>query len=102
MGYMARFFIRYIVPIIGSVLSGSPKEYLHLQNSIKDFPSPTKFASIMENLQCNNSNNSNAEGDDTSATESTEGRNYFRVDDIVQMNFGSVQLYVATVMKNVK
>ena len=102
MGYMARFFIRYIVPIIGSVLSGSPKEYLHLQNSIKDFPSPTKFASIMENLQCNNSINSNAEGDGTSATESTEGRNYFRVDDIVQMNFGSVQLYVATVMKNVK
>ena len=96
LGYVARFFIRHVVPIIGGMLSGSPKEYLHLQNSIKDFPSPKQFASMMENLSCTQSTTVGAD-EETSTTSS--GRNYFRVDDIVQMNFGSVQLYVTTVMK---
>lgn len=79
MGTGARLFIRYVVPVMGAMLSGAPKEYMHLQNSIKDFPSPKKFVTIMESLSC---------GED--------GEGSFRVDKLVQMNFGSVQLYLAT------
>mmetsp|Transcript_27611 Transcript_27611/g.41780 ORF Transcript_27611/g.41780 Transcript_27611/m.41780 type:complete len:299 (+) Transcript_27611:189-1085(+) len=79
MGAGARLFIRYVVPVMGAVLSGAPKEYMHLQNSIKDFPSPKKFVTIMESLNCGK-----------------DGEGSFRVDNLVQMNFGSVQLYLAT------
>ena len=79
LGALARLFIRYVVPVVGGVLSGKPREYLHLQNSIKDFPSPPEFGKLLENLSCGES-----------------GNGHFDVDEIVQMNFGSVQLYVAT------
>jgi hypothetical protein len=52
---------------------------MHLQNSIKEFPSPKEFAALMEGLSC---------GED--------GGGSFRVDELIQMNFGSVQLYLAT------
>jgi demethylmenaquinone methyltransferase/2-methoxy-6-polyprenyl-1,4-benzoquinol methylase len=77
MGYFAKLFIRYVVPIVGGILSGKPREYLHLQNSIKDFPSPKNFVKMMEGLSCG---------------ENGTGR--FIVDELKQMNFGSVQLYV--------
>jgi demethylmenaquinone methyltransferase/2-methoxy-6-polyprenyl-1,4-benzoquinol methylase len=77
LGMAARVFIRHVVPIVGGILSGKPREYLHLQNSIKDFPTPPEFARLMENLEC---------GD--------QGRGHFAVEEIVQMNFGSVQLYI--------
>jgi demethylmenaquinone methyltransferase/2-methoxy-6-polyprenyl-1,4-benzoquinol methylase len=79
MGAGARVFIRYVVPILGAILSGAPREYMHLQNSIKEFPSPKDFAALMEGLSCGE------QGDGT-----------FRVDDLIQLNFGSVQLYLAT------
>jgi demethylmenaquinone methyltransferase/2-methoxy-6-polyprenyl-1,4-benzoquinol methylase len=79
MGYLARIFIRHVVPVLGGIVSGAPREYLHLQNSIKDFPSPKEFGALMERLEC---------GED--------GRGAFRLDELIQMNFGSVQLYVAT------
>jgi len=81
MGFHARLFIRYVVPVVGAVLSGAPREYMHLQNSIKEFPSPSNFVQLMENLQCS----------------SSDGRvGAFRVDNLIQMNFGSVQLYLVT------
>lgn len=79
MGYLARMFIRHVVPVVGGIVSGAPREYLHLQNSIKDFPSPKEFVTLMESVEC---------GED--------GQGTFRLDELIQMNFGSVQLYVAT------
>ncbi|KAL9187834.1 hypothetical protein ACHAXT_006212 [Thalassiosira profunda] len=52
MGSLARLFIRHVVPAIGAMLSGFPKEYMHLQKSIKDFPSPPEFVALMEGLKC--------------------------------------------------
>jgi demethylmenaquinone methyltransferase/2-methoxy-6-polyprenyl-1,4-benzoquinol methylase len=80
MGAGARIFIRYVVPFLGGILSGAPREYWHLQNSIKDFPSPKEFGKLLEQVKCDES--------------STEGA--FRLDELVQLNFGSVQLYVTT------
>jgi demethylmenaquinone methyltransferase / 2-methoxy-6-polyprenyl-1,4-benzoquinol methylase len=82
MGFFARLFIRHVVPVVGGVLSGKPREYLHLQNSIKDFPTPTEFGKIMETVNCGES-----------------GRGAFRLDELIQMNFGSVQLYVTTAIE---
>jgi demethylmenaquinone methyltransferase/2-methoxy-6-polyprenyl-1,4-benzoquinol methylase len=79
MGFLARVFIRHIVPVVGGIVSGAPREYLHLQNSIKDFPTPKDFGALMERVKC---------GED--------GKGTFRIDELVQMNFDSVQLYVAT------
>lgn len=77
MGYGARFFIRYVVPMLGAILSGAPREYMHLQNSIKEFPSPKQFVALMESIEC-----------------SHEGT--FKVENVTHLNFGSVQLYLAT------
>lgn len=79
MGAGARLFIRHVVPVLGAILSGAPREYMHLQNSIKEFPTPKEFASIMEGLKCGE-----------------EGMGSFRVDSLIQLNFGSVQLYLST------
>lgn len=80
MGAGARVFIRYVVPFLGGILSGAPREYWHLQNSIKDFPAPKEFGKLLEQVKCDE--------------RSTEGA--FRLDELVQLNFGSVQLYVTT------
>ena len=79
MGFFARLFIRHIVPVVGAILSGAPREYIHLQNSIKEFPSPTQFKEMMETLSCGKG-----------------GRGAFHVEEIQQLNFGSVQLYLAS------
>ena len=78
MGFLARLFIRHVVPVIGGIVSGAPREYLHLQNSIQDFPSPPEFVQLLENLSCGTNGGA------------------FRVEELIQMNFGSVQLYVTT------
>ena len=45
---LARYFIKFIVPLIGSLSSqGLVKEYNHLRDSILNFPSPEEFVSMM-------------------------------------------------------
>ena len=80
MGFFARLFIRHVVPTIGALLSGAPREYLHLQKSIKEFPSPNEFVALMEGLSCS----------------SVDGIGAFRLNKLKHLNFGSVQLYLAT------
>lgn len=84
LGRLARIFIRHIVPVVGGILSGAPKEYLHLQNSIKDFPTPPNFRALMQNLSC--------------GVDGTDG-GYFDMEEVRHMNFGSVQLYLGTAVK---
>lgn len=79
MGLAARVFIRYILPVLGAVLSGAPREYMHLQNSIKEFPSPKEFVALMEGVKCG-----------------TQGMGSFKVENVKYLNFGSVILYLAT------
>jgi len=79
LGAVARQFIRYVVPVLGGILSGKPREYWHLQNSIQDFPSPKEFGELLEHLDC-------ADG-------------AFRLDELIQLNYGSVQLYVSTALR---
>ena len=69
MGFFARLFIRHVVPIVGAILSGAPQEYMHLQNSIKEFPSPMEFKKLMEGLSCGKRNGS------------------FRVDNLINLKF---------------
>ena len=46
---LARIFVNHVVPRIGALLSGGAREeYVHLQNSIADFPMPKDFAEEME------------------------------------------------------
>lgn len=91
MGSLARLFIRHLVPAVGAMLSGFPKEYMHLQKSIKDFPSPTEFVKLIEGLKCP----VKSSGDGGEELEiDTFGS--FRVKEVVNLNFGSVQIYVAT------
>lgn len=87
MGAIARQFIRHLVPAMGAVLSGYPREYMHLQKSIKDFPSPTEFVALMEGLKCP------IKGGDGELEIDTFGS--FRVNEMVNLMFGSVQIYVA-------
>ena len=82
MGIGARFFIRNVIPVLGGILSGAPREYWHLQNSIKDFPSPRDFSKEIQSLQCDSG--------------------WFSVEEIQQLNFGSVQIYVITAKKKPK
>ena len=79
MGAIARYFIRNVIPFLGGVLSGKMQEYMHLQNSIKHFPSPAEFATMIRETSCENGS--------------------FDVKDIIQMNYGSVQLYVMQTKK---
>lgn len=47
LGFCARFYIRWIVPVVGAVLSGR-KEYRYLQRSIAAFPPTKEFCSMLE------------------------------------------------------
>ena len=97
LGSVARLFIRTVVPVLGAALSGAPKEYLHLQNSIQEFPPPEKFKALMEGIDCSASVETTAIGEDGEKTKRVERKTgAFRVEEIRQMNFGSVQLYLAT------
>lgn len=75
----AKYFVRYMVPLLGGILSGSPREYWHLQKSINDFPKPADFAIQVQNLQCPDGS-----------------KRTFTMDQVIHMNFGVVQLYVMT------
>lgn len=79
LGSVARLFIRYVVPAIGALLSGAPLEYMHLSASIQDFPTPSEFVKLIEGLRCGEN-----------------GLGTYRVDELTHMNFGSVQLYIAS------
>jgi len=47
----AALFIRHVIPFLGGILSGRPREYWHLQQSIADFPSPDEFGAFVTNLE---------------------------------------------------
>lgn len=81
-GKMARIFIRHVIPLVGGVLSGKPREYMHLQNSIRQFPSPPQFRQLLETLSCG-----------------SDQLGYFHMEEVMHMNFGSVQLYIGTAEK---
>ena len=90
MAMLARIFIRHCVPAIGAILSGHPKEYMHLQKSITDFPPATEFVKLMESLKCP----IKKVGGDEELEIDTFGS--FRVKEVINMLFGSVQIYIAT------
>ena len=77
LGATARLFIRHVIPFLGGILSGAPREYWHLQKSIKNFPAPAVFRQQIDALEC--------------------GAGSFHVDEVEQMCFGSVQLYIISV-----
>jgi demethylmenaquinone methyltransferase/2-methoxy-6-polyprenyl-1,4-benzoquinol methylase len=82
LGIVAQYFIRYVVPVVGGILSGNLKEYMHLQNSIKEFPTPDEFNNLLSTLD----------------GECPSGR--FVMNDVEHLNFGSVQLYVGRAVGN--
>ena len=88
--FVAKYFIRYVVPLVGGMLSGRPREYWHLQHSIAEFPSPSDFVGKLENVDCKDDDETEKDDDDARLT-------FRMVTDPapIQMNFGSVQLYVA-------
>mmetsp|Transcript_20036 Transcript_20036/g.43431 ORF Transcript_20036/g.43431 Transcript_20036/m.43431 type:complete len:332 (+) Transcript_20036:183-1178(+) len=94
MGSLARIFIRHVVPAVGAMLSGHPKEYMHLQKSIKEFPSPPDFVALMEGVKCP------IKGGDDGEELDIDTFGSFRVKEVVNLNFGSVQIYVATPILN--
>ena len=91
LGSLARLFIRHLVPAMGALLSGYPKEYMHLQKSIKDFPSPAEFVELMEGIKCP----IKAEDGGVDQLEQIDTWGSFRVKEVVNLNFGSVQIYIA-------
>jgi demethylmenaquinone methyltransferase / 2-methoxy-6-polyprenyl-1,4-benzoquinol methylase len=78
----ASVFIRHVVPFVGGILSGQPKMYKHLQNSIKSFPSPEDFRVYLDNLPCTGSRQPS-----------------FVVDEVKNLNFRSVQIYAIRSLK---
>lgn len=48
LGYMAALFVRYVVPLIGGLITGAIREYNYLEKSIFEFPSPLDFEKIIE------------------------------------------------------
>lgn len=91
MGSLARAFIRHVIPSLGALLSGAPREYMHLQKSIQDFPSPSEFVELIEGVKCPVKSD---DGEDEELQVNTFGT--FRVKKVVNLNFDSVQIYVAT------
>jgi len=87
MGAAAGIFIKHVVPFVGGILSGGARqEYLHLQNSINEFPSPEEFRSILQHdLEC-------PLRDDDDDSYFYVG--YYEMEEVRHMNFGSVQLYI--------
>eukprot|EP00978_Attheya_sp_CCMP212_P022970 scaffold69486_cov57-Attheya_sp.AAC.8 len=97
--YLARPFIRYIVPWMGAMLSGKPREYLHLQNSIAHFPNAAEFTAFLHSLHCpplDQTTETDTDTDTDTDDVPQQQQGSFRVDSVTQMNFGSVQLYLAT------
>lgn len=70
LGYMAALFVRYVVPLIGGLITGAIREYNYLEKSIFEFPSPLDFEKIIESAG-------------------------FETVDRISLAFGVVQIYVA-------
>jgi ubiE/COQ5 methyltransferase family len=85
-----------MIPFLGGILSGHPKEYWHLQNSIQDFPTPTEFSRMITSsqLQCNNYYSDDDNKNDEGKRANIIYGPLYELDEIISMNFGSVQLYV--------
>lgn len=81
LGSVAGVMIRHVVPFVGGLLSGHPRMYKHLQNSIENFPPPVGFKELLSDLECN------------------PGEKSYDVEEIHHMNFGSVQLYTIHALK---
>jgi demethylmenaquinone methyltransferase/2-methoxy-6-polyprenyl-1,4-benzoquinol methylase len=48
LGGIARIFVRYVVPVIGGVITSATDEYQYLEESIFKFPHPEEFKAIIE------------------------------------------------------
>lgn len=48
LGLGAKLHMRVLVPLLGGLLSGAPREYRYLQQSTTAFPNPEDFAKIIE------------------------------------------------------
>ena len=48
LGMTAKMFVRYVVPVIGGLITSATDEYQYLEESIFKFPSPTEFEAIIE------------------------------------------------------
>lgn len=108
MGIIAKYFIRYIVPVIGNVVSGSPAEYSYLQKSIKEFPKPNDFINTIRNLQCDTTDTTTTDSSDNTETTCKADDNNgnsckktlsYQFNEVRHLNFGSVQLYIMTTQK---
>ena len=104
LGAAAGVFIQHVVPFIGGILSGGARqEYIHLQNSIKEFPSPEQFNNQLQNLECSLLNNNREDIYDNNDNDNNDNDLYFgyyNMQPVKNMNFGSVQLYIGrTAMK---
>jgi demethylmenaquinone methyltransferase/2-methoxy-6-polyprenyl-1,4-benzoquinol methylase len=89
MGQVARLFILYVVPFVGGILSGAPREYWHLQKSINEFPTPQEFGRILEDVEC-----------ETESDTDVRKVGGFFLDEIIQLSWGSVQIYSMRVRKS--
>lgn len=47
-GRAAQVFVRYLVPLIGGLISGATREYQYLEESIFKFPSPSEFEAMID------------------------------------------------------
>ena len=48
LGYIAKLFVRHIVPFVGGIITSHADEYQYLEESIFKFPSPTQFEQLIE------------------------------------------------------
>ncbi|MBZ5696447.1 MAG: bifunctional demethylmenaquinone methyltransferase/2-methoxy-6-polyprenyl-1,4-benzoquinol methylase UbiE [Acidobacteriia bacterium] len=45
-----RFYFRRVLPVIGGTISGDREAYAYLPNSVRQFPSPSELAALMERV----------------------------------------------------
>ena len=48
LGQVAKLFVRYLVPLIGGLITDAKDEYQYLEKSIFEFPTPQEFEKIIE------------------------------------------------------
>jgi demethylmenaquinone methyltransferase / 2-methoxy-6-polyprenyl-1,4-benzoquinol methylase len=90
-GSIASFFIKNIVPIIGGLLSKHPQAYHYLQQSIEEFPSSSEFQTLLETLSCTNVDGKTNKNKKESSSTSLGA---FKVIEVINLNFGSVKIYI--------
>jgi demethylmenaquinone methyltransferase / 2-methoxy-6-polyprenyl-1,4-benzoquinol methylase len=107
MAGLARLFVRYLVPVVGTLLSGRVREYWHLQHSIQDFPSPHQFAAQLASvtwyvcrvvketmLRTHSASTSSSDHFYLLCSGDSDGQKAFVVKEVRHLNWGTVQLYV--------